>query len=124
MRPTKEEKKILNALLHKLLRLRDTECCLRCSKTEALQLSHIYPKGRERKLEFDYDNVKLLCVGCHLFWWHKNPIEAWEWLKTVVSKDRLERLKRITQSRDKYSFDFKIIKMLLEQKIKEYARNK
>jgi hypothetical protein len=22
-------------------------------------------------------------VGCHLYWWHKEPVEAAEWLRTA-----------------------------------------
>lgn len=116
-RPTVHEKKVLNALLHQLCRLRDGEICVRCKKTERLQLSHIYPKGRYRRLEFDSDNVKLLCVGCHLYWWHKNPLEAKEWLQIAFPPKRLDRLKAITLSRDMWSFDYKIFKLLLEQDI-------
>lgn len=83
----------MNALLHELVRLRDGERCRRCGNTERLQLSHIYPKGRYRSMEFEPWNVKLLCVGCHLYWWHKNPIEAHEWLKSVWPSKELERLK-------------------------------
>lgn len=121
-RPTKHQKKVLNALLHQLVRLRDGEWCLRCKKIECLQLSHIYPKGRYRRLEFEPDNVKLLDNGCHIFWWHKNPIEAKEWLKTVVSAKRLQRLKAMTLSRDMWHFDYQLTKLYLEQEIKKYEK--
>lgn len=119
---TKEQKKILNALLHQLMRLRDGEKCLRCPKTDTLALSHIYPKGRYRRLEFDPDNLKLLCFSCHIHWWHKNPIEAMEWIKTVLSKKRLERLKMITISRDMWTSDFKLQKLFIEQEIKKFKK--
>ena len=26
-------------------------------------------------------NIKQMCMHCHLYWWHKDPIAAMEWLK-------------------------------------------
>ena len=115
MKITKEQRKELNALLHKLVRLRDGEHCLRCPKTARLQLSHIYPKGKKRGMEFEPDNVKLLCVGCHLYWWHKNPMEAMEWLKTVIPTARLDRLKLMSQTTNK--IDFNLQKIFIEKEI-------
>jgi len=113
---SKTEKKTLNALLHQILELRD-RACLRCGKPD-FQMSHIYPKGRYRSMEFDPDNVKALCYSCHLHWWHKNPIEAKEWLDTVMPKKRLERLKLASQTRGG-RFDYKLHKLFLEQEIKK-----
>src|SRR5437588_13104914 len=66
---------------------RDGKECLRCHRTENLHSSHIFPKGKYPKLRFDIDNLKLLCMGCHLFWWHKNPVLAGEWVRTAIGKD-------------------------------------
>ena len=119
---TKSEKSTLNKLLHELVGLRDNPWCLRCKKTERLNLSHIYPKGRYRRLEFDPDNLKFLCYGCHLGWWHKNPIEAHEWLKTVISKKRLEDLKLRAGYTSPAKMDYKLHKLFLEQEIKRNLR--
>jgi len=113
---TKGEKKVLNGLLHKILEKRDGRC-LKCGKTE-WQMSHIYPKGRYRSMEFDPDNVKALCYACHLHWWHKNPIEAHEWLQIRMSDARLKRLKLMSQTTNK--IDYKLIRLFLEQTLKEY----
>lgn len=117
---TKDNRKELNILLHEYLRLRDGERCLRCGKTDRLQLSHIYSKGKYRKMEFEEDNVKLLCVGCHLYWWHKSPIEAFEWLEATISPERLKRLKLRANINDKSILDYKLIKLYFENKIQEY----
>lgn len=117
---TKHEKKEINRLLHEYLRIRDGEFCLKCRQTERLQLSHIYPKGKYRKLEFDHENVKLLCMKCHLYWWHKNPIEAHEWLQTAIPEDRLSKLKIRANTVIKATLDYKVIKLELEQLIKKY----
>jgi 5-methylcytosine-specific restriction endonuclease McrA len=114
-------KKRINALLHELVRLRDRESCRRCGTTERLQLSHIYPKGRYRSMEFDPWNVKLLCVGCHLYWWHKNPIEAWEWLKTVWPEKELARLKLMSNTTG-HRFDPKLHILYLKSEIARLKR--
>lgn len=95
MKPNTIQKREMNGLLHQILRLRDGAFCLRCGETnqELLQMSHIYPKGTHGRMEFNPDNVKLLCHMCHV-WWHANPKDAKIWLATKLSKDRLERLKR------------------------------
>lgn len=93
MRPTALQKKKLYALLHAIVRLRDGPRCLKCNRTDSLQLSHIYPKGRYKLMEFLSDNVKLLCMPCHLYWWHRNPIEAHEWLQVTIPVSRQKKLK-------------------------------
>ena len=100
--------------------MRDGEKCLRCGKREVLHLSHIYPKGKYRKMEFLLENVKLLCVGCHLFFWHKNPIEAQEWLETIITKERLTKLKIQANFVDKSPIDYKLLKLLFENYIKDF----
>lgn len=113
------QRKVLYGLLRQLIGLRDRERCIRCSKTERLQLSHIYPKGKHKRLAYDPDNLKLLCVGCHLFWWHKSPIEAWEWLSQTIDPERLKRLRLRANTVDKSPFDFELYNLWLEQEIKK-----
>ena len=98
MRPTPSQKKKLYALLQEIVRLRDGPRCLKCKRTDTLQLSHIYPKGTHRLMEFLSINVKLLCQHHHIFWWHRNPIEAHEWLQTAIPVDRQKRLKLASQT--------------------------
>lgn len=119
---TKYERKELNALLRKAMLLRDKNRCLRCGKTETLQMSHIYPKGRYRKLEFDLDNVKTLCFGCHIGFWHKNPIEAKFWLDMVVPEDRLKRLRLRSQTSGDGMRNYKLLKLYLQAELKKYRR--
>lgn len=112
--------------LHKLVReyviLRD-KCCLRCGKTHILHASHIYPRGKYRKMQYDTDNVKVLCLGCHLYWWHKHPIEASEWLETAIDKNRLNRLKKKANTINKEPMIYADMKKDLENKIKQIALN-
>lgn len=119
---TTSEKKTLNKLLHELVTLRDGSWCLRCKKTERLNLSHIYPKGKYRRLEYDPDNLKFLCFGCHLGWWHKNPIEAHVWLQTVIPKKRLADLKLRAGYTGSVRMDYKLLKLFLENEIRKLKR--
>lgn len=118
MKPNSSQKKKIYSLLKDIVTLRDGEECLRCKKRDRLQLSHIYPKGRYRLMEFMPENLKLLCVGCHLYWWHKNPMEASEWLKTVIPKDRLQRL-RVASNTYLGSFDPKLQIIYLSDELKK-----
>jgi 5-methylcytosine-specific restriction endonuclease McrA len=61
--------------------------CLRCGNRRFLQVSHIFPKGQYRSVEFDPDNAVALCAPCHLYWWHKNPVEAARWIETVTPNE-------------------------------------
>ena len=108
--------------LHKLLReyvlLRDKKC-LKCGKTNILHASHIYPRGKYPRMQFLTENVKALCTGCHLYWWHKHPIEAREWAEKALGVSRLRKLKKIANTVKYGSYDYEFIKDELEQKIKE-----
>lgn len=114
---TKSEKKNIYKLLHEYIFLRDGEKCLRCGKNNTIALSHIYPKGRYRAMELEPDNLKPLCFSCHIAWWHKNPIEAHEWLVTAIPKKRLERLKLMAQTQYKAP-KYPELKLWLENEIK------
>lgn len=116
MKLTKHEKKVLTSLVYQCVTKKWGEMCIRCGRGKG-QMSHIYPKGRYKRLEFEPDNVIPLDFSCHIGWWHKNPIEAWEWLQTVVNKKTLEKLKMATLSRDKWSMDYKLQKLYLEQRL-------
>lgn len=116
MRPTKAEKKILNALLHEILLKRD-KVCLRCGNPK-FQASHIYNKGRYRGMEFDPDNLKALCFACHLGWWHKNSPDTHEWLAKTIPKARLDRLKLLSKQTIR-GFDPKLHILYLRSLIKK-----
>lgn len=117
---TKAQKTKLNKLVKEYVVLRD-KVCLRCGKSDRLHASHIYPKGKFRKMQFNVDNVKALCVGCHLYWWHKHPIEAKEWAEKTLGKARLNRLKKEANSINKNKLDFKQIESELKNKIGEIS---
>jgi len=92
---------------------------LRCGKTQNLHASHIYPRGKYPKMQFDPNNVKTLCLGCHLYWWHKHPIEAKEWAEKTLGKARLNKLKKQANTINKTLWDYKAIKQQLEQELEK-----
>ena len=119
---TKYQRKKLNALLHELIVLRDGERCLRCGKVGVLHMSHIYPKGAYRGMQYDPENLKFLCVRHHLFWWHRDPIGAKEWLIKAISRERLARLKKKSNSIIKPNYEK--IKKDLEEEIQRLKMEK
>lgn len=124
MKPNKDQKKDIMYLLRKIVIARDGEACLKCGKTMSLHLSHIYPKGRYKAMELEPDNVKLLCNACHLYWWHKNPIEAHEWLASAIPRDRLVRLKSMSLDNTKRPFDPKLHIIFLLNELTRYANTR
>ncbi len=121
---TKTEKKEIKALVRQLLITRDTEKCRRCGTTEKLQASHIYSVGSWKKLEYDTDNIILLCYRCHFHWWHKEPLAAAEWIKTSYPLKVLERLKLRQQQTGKGTHDYKTLKLVIGQEIKNLQKSK
>ena len=72
----------------------------------------MFPKGAYPRLEFCVDNVKTLCMYCHLRWWHKNPIEAYEWF-TAKFPERDAALRIMKQNQSPLTED--IIKELIKE---------
>ena len=120
---TKHEKKTINELLRQFIILRDSEKCLRCGRSDQpLAMSHIYPKGTHRSMEYEPDNLKLLCaMRCHICWWHKDVMAAHEWLATAIPKARLDKLKLMANTPHKVP-EYKLLKLWLEQEIKKMKR--
>lgn len=86
-RPKRQsERGAWNVALDKLCRLlvihRDG-CCVRCGNEKGLAAAHIMPKGRVPRLRFEWRfNIIALCVGCHLFFCHKDPLGFTAWLES------------------------------------------
>lgn len=77
-------KKQLDKLVKDYVKERDNYTCQHCgAKVEGsnCHASHIFPVGSCSILQFEPLNMKVLCYHCHINWWHKNPIEADEWIK-------------------------------------------
>lgn len=120
MKLPKKEKAVLEKLLHDAVILRDKRC-LRCGTTNRLAASHIYPKGHHQKMRWNPNNVIALCWRCHSEFWHKHPLAASEWIKEVLPKERLEKLKLEANTINKRPIDYKLIKLELEQMIKKHS---
>jgi 5-methylcytosine-specific restriction endonuclease McrA len=118
----KSEKKKLHSLVRQYVILRD-KCCLRCGKSDRLHASHIYPRGKYPKMQFNLENVKALCIGCHLYWWHKHPIEAREWAEKTLGKALLTRLKKQANTINKELWVYKDIKLTIEKELKLRLEN-
>ncbi len=118
---TKAQRTKLNKLLRQAMIRRDGEHCLRCGKTP-VQTSHIKSRGKYRKLAFDINNVKPLCVACHLYWWHKEPLEAAEWIREQFP-DRVEYLEKKIRTIDKTIMVYETIKEQLKGR-KENGKKK
>ena len=83
VRRKSERRKLIeeaDRLLKQLVLQRDLYRCVMCGRQDRLQVSHLLPKGKYPRLRFELLNTVLMCVGCHLYWWHRNPLEAHEWL--------------------------------------------
>jgi len=117
MKLSPSQKRTINGLLRKILVARDGERCLKCGSTERLQMSHIYPKGKHRRMEFESDNLKFLCYPCHFFFWHKSPIEAWDWIRLKMPQDRLQRLKLMSLASGPTGHQFATYKLFLEAEL-------
>ena len=80
------ERKKLNKqndiLVKKLAKLRDKNICQKCFKyVEGSNAhgAHVIPVSAGNKLRWDEKNVLTLCMHDHLYWWHKNPLDAGRW---------------------------------------------
>lgn len=88
-KPKTERKKLIEALdkaSKEVVRTRDGNVCQHCEKWvegSARHVSHVIPVSAGMKLRWDPLNMKILCYHCHINWWHKNPMEAYEWFSTT-----------------------------------------
>lgn len=82
----------------RLAKERDNYTCQKCgSKPEKIDGSHVYPEGTYHGLSANIENIKALCSYCHLYWWHKNPLEARDWFAKKFP-ERYKNLKKLAQT--------------------------
>jgi len=110
----------LDTLVRMIVMIRDNFRCRRCGKYRlhgraSIQASHIYPKGQWPNLRHEVGNVIALCSGCHLFWWHRNPIEAAAWVEEQFGEKHLAHLRFLAQTRTKV--DKQALKIALERQL-------
>lgn len=110
---TKSQIKTLDKLLREFVFERDGHKCRRCGKWERLAPSHIYPKGRYHRLRWEPNNVLTFCFACHMIFWHRNPIEAHQWLTDNFSKEFLDQLKLRANYSDSSPMDYQLLRLSL-----------
>ena len=59
---------------------RDGYRCVRCGTDKGIQWAHIITRARTN-LRWLLENALTLCGGCHMFWWHKHPLDAVTWFQ-------------------------------------------
>ena len=77
-------KKEAETLAKQCAKKRDDYICQKCGKEVSginAHGSHVIPVSGSQYLRFDLMNIKCLCYHDHMGWWHKNPLEAYEWFK-------------------------------------------
>ena len=99
--------KRLDEIILKIVRLTTHGRCQKCNKAVSgsnSHPSHIVPKGNGASWRrFDLLNIQHLCGSCHLWWWHKNPLEAsmwfaghWSHIAEYLTKYRHGKLAKIS----------------------------
>jgi hypothetical protein len=121
-REKKEWLSILDSLLTKVVR-KKSEACVVCGRIpkncKDSQASHLLPKSVYPGLRYELDNVVHMCNDCHKNFWHKNPIEAYQW---IIGKYP-NRIGRLLEMKDKTTYNIKEFneKQIYFQKILENA---
>ena len=95
--------KKLDKLVSDIVRSRGV--CARCRRggeSVVLQCSHIFSR-RNFSVRFDLNNCLCLCLRCHLYWAHKNPIEFYEFVQEHLGKYNFAQLKQKAQQIHKYT---------------------
>ena len=80
----KRLQKQLTELVREFVIKRDNSTCQKCGKTVSgsnCHMSHVKSKKIYPHLRFDPNNLMVLSFKEHLFWWHKEPLEAAAWFK-------------------------------------------
>lgn len=72
----------LEKLVKDFVRNRDDFTCQRCHRRVEgtnCHASHVIPVSLDGRLDFDAQNLKVLCFHHHINWWHKHPTESGPW---------------------------------------------
>ena len=81
------------------VKLRDNYTCQHCKKEVTgnnCHASHVLNVGSHKNMEIDPTNMKVLCLRCHLKWWHLDILPATEWFKGEFP-DRYDYLMRMAK---------------------------
>ena len=98
-------------LVRTLVLHRDGHRCVRCGGSRKLQAAHLKTKGRYGRIRFELLNVITLCEACHIFWWHRETLEAAEWLEQKYP-GRIELLRMMAATAGR--IDMKLLRIGLQ----------
>ena len=87
--PRKKLEDKLDKIFSLIIRLKGH--CVRCGKSEGIQCSHIHSRSK-MSVRWDLYNAFCLCAGCHLYWWHKHPIEAGKFTLSILGQSEFDKL--------------------------------
>lgn len=103
--------KALDAKARQQVFERDGFKCVRCGKSNP-QWAHVISRSRTF-LRWLTENALSLCNGCHIFWWHKNPLEATAWFQAKYP-DRYELLMSKLREATAEKLDVRRLREMLE----------
>lgn len=84
-------RKKLDDIIRERVRVRDKYTCQWCGKRVTgwdSQASHVIPKGRCTYLQWDMQNIILLCMYCHMEKWHRRSLGRKWWDKKYPSRKK------------------------------------
>lgn len=82
-----------------------------------LQAEHL--NGRSNTATFgDMRNIVLLCQRHHIYWKPQNSEKYWELIRKIIGEERWNWYKRASEDRKAYKIDLKLVKLALEQDLK------
>lgn len=124
MRPAsrgRPEVAALDSLVRQIVLERDGYRCRRCGGHDKLQAAHVYPKGSHPAMRHVPANVLTLCQACHLFWWHRHPMAAAEWVRANLG-DLADQL-RVMSQRIHHKADRTLTRIYLEKVLEAMHAN-
>jgi len=92
--------------------------CERCGSKKNLQTAHIFSRSH-LNTRWDLDNLLCLCLKCHLYWAHKNPIEFAEWVQKYLGRVKYEVLQEAHNQTYKPTIEDLQTKLEILEKIAE-----
>lgn len=106
-----------------IVRLRANNTCERCGRKDGvMQCSHVYSR-KILGMRWDLQNAFCSCGGCHIFFWHSSPIEAFIWFENRYGKERLDYLHKQRQVIKKYSLqDLQFLLIALNQTLEQLKK--
>jgi hypothetical protein len=129
--PQKSTQQVEYDRLHRFLKgvviLRDGPRCIGPFLTHhpILDCSHIFPKSVYTHLRFDPDDCVVQCRTRHE-WFGEHPEEGGDWIRTVIPKERYERLqaKAIASLQDTSPLNLREWEHYLKQALQQYSRRR